>query len=135
MDGLQDLKNVVVMAATNRPEDIDPALMRPGRFDKIIDISMPNAEARFEIFKVHTKHMPLSKDVDLTELANMTDNYTGAEIENICREAGMNAIRAKHDAITDEDFRKAIKEVKPAIPKELSDRIKRFKEEPESMYR
>jgi len=135
MDGLQDLKNVVVLAATNRPEDIDPALLRPGRFDKIIEILMPDAPARFEIFKVHTKRMPLDKDVDIAELSNVTENYTGAEIENIVREAGMNAIRNKRDIVKKDDFMKALKEVRPAIPKEVTERIRRFKEEPESMYR
>ncbi len=135
MDGLQDLKNVVVLAATNRPEDIDPALLRPGRFDKIIEIPMPNAEARLAILKVHTKKMPLDKDVDLVEIANMTENYTGAEIENVVREAGMFAIRSKRDIVKREDFLKALEEIKPAIPKEVSERIKRFKEEPNTMYR
>ncbi len=135
MDGLQELKNVIVLAATNRPEDIDAALLRPGRFDKIIDIPMPDSTARLEIFKIHTKRMPLDKSVDLEGLASMTDNYTGAEIENICREAGMNAIRNNRDIVVFDDFKKALREVRPAIPKEVAERIRRFKEEPESMYR
>ncbi|MFP3279168.1 MAG: CDC48 family AAA ATPase [Candidatus Micrarchaeota archaeon] len=135
MDGLAGLKNVVVLAATNRPEAIDPALLRPGRFDRIIEIPMPDAETRLAIFKVHTRNMPLDKSVSLEELANQTDGYTGAEIENICREAGMNAIRANRDYVTREDFQKALQEVKPTIPKEVTERIKRFKEEPTSMYR
>ncbi|MCL5238999.1 MAG: CDC48 family AAA ATPase [Candidatus Marsarchaeota archaeon] len=135
MDGLSDLKNVVVLAATNRPEDVDPALLRPGRFDKVIEILMPDANARFEILKVHTKRMPIDKDVDLVELANVTEEYTGAEIENIVREAGMNAIRNKRSIVRKEDFMKALQEIKPAVPKEVAERIKRFKEEPESMYR
>jgi transitional endoplasmic reticulum ATPase len=135
MDGLQDLKNVVVLAATNRPEDLDPALLRPGRFDKVIEIPMPDAEARLKIFEVHVKRMPLDKDVNLIELANMTEEYTGAEIENIVREAGMNAIRNKRTIVRKEDFTRALQEIKPAIPKEVTERIKRFKEEPESMYR
>ena len=135
MDGLAGLKNVVVLAATNRPEAIDPALLRPGRFDRIIEIPMPDAETRLAIFKVHTRNMPLDKSVSLEELANQTDGYTGAEIENICREAGMNAIRANRDYVTREDFQRALQEVKPTIPKEVTERIKRFKEEPTSMYR
>ncbi|MGC8676387.1 MAG: CDC48 family AAA ATPase [Candidatus Micrarchaeia archaeon] len=135
MDGLQDLKNVVVLAATNRPEDIDPALLRPGRFDKIIEIPMPDAAARLEILKVHTKRMYLEKDVDLAEIANLTDNYTGAEIENVVREAGMYAIREKRTTVKRDDFIRALADIKPAIPKEVSERIKRFKEEPNSMYR
>jgi transitional endoplasmic reticulum ATPase len=135
MDGLSTLKNVVVLAATNRPEAIDPALLRPGRFDRIIEIPMPDAETRLAIFSVHTKRMPLDKSVELADLANTTEGYTGAEIENICREAGMNAIRANREVVVKEDFAKALKEVKPAIPKEITERIKRFKDEPTSMYR
>ncbi|MCL5105844.1 MAG: AAA family ATPase, partial [Candidatus Marsarchaeota archaeon] len=135
MDGLQEIKNVIVVAATNRPDMIDPALLRPGRFDKIIEIPIPNEKAREEIFKVHTKKMPLEKDVSVKEIASAAVNYTGAEIENVCREAGMNAIRNKRKKVTRDDFVIAFKEVKPAIPKELTERIKKFKEEPESMYR
>jgi transitional endoplasmic reticulum ATPase len=134
MDGLKELKDVVVLAATNRPDEIDPALIRPGRFDKIIDIPMPDAKARLSIFQVHTKRMPL-ENVSLEELANETENYTGAEIENLCREAGMNAIRNGREVVRRDDFAHALKEVKPAVPKELAERIKRFKDEPESMYR
>ncbi len=135
LDGLKELKNVVVLAATNRPDLMDPALLRPGRFDKIIEIPIPDEATRFEIFKVHTKRMPLAKDVDLVALAKYTENYTGAEIENVVREAGMSAIREKKDIVSKRDFEIALSEVKPAIPKELADRIKRFKEEPENMYR
>jgi len=135
MDGLSELKNVIVIAATNRPDTIDPALLRPGRFDKIIEIPMPDGETRREILSVHTRKMPLDKDVKLDEIADLTDNYTGAEIENLVREAGMSAIRAKRTSVNKGDFAAALKEVKPAVPKELSERIKRFKDEPENMYR
>ncbi len=135
MDGLGGLKNVIVIAATNRPDIIDPALLRPGRFDKIIEIPMPNEAARLEIFKVHMKRMPIAKDVSIEQLAKATEGYTGAEIENLTREAGMNAIRANRNEVIKEDFEKALEEIRPAIPKELSERIKRFKDEPENMYR
>ncbi len=135
MDGLKELKNVVVLAATNRPEDMDPALLRPGRFDKIIEIPMPDYEARLKIFGIHTRRMPLDKDVSREQLAEMTDNYTGAEIENLCREAGMNAIRHSKNIVSMADFKHAMEEVKPAVPKEVAERISRFKEEPQSMYR
>ena len=135
MDGLQELKNVVVLAATNRPEDIDPALLRPGRFDKIIEIPMPDYAARLKIFNIHTKKMPLDKDVDLENLAQLTENYTGAEIENLCREAGMNAIRHERDVVEQLTSHDSLQEVKPAIPKEVAERISRFKEEPQCMYR
>lgn len=135
MDGLSEMKNVFVLAATNRPDIIDPALLRPGRFDKIIEIPMPDVVTRQAIFAVHTKRMPLAKDVSLEELAAQTENYTGAEIENIVREAGMGAIRVQRDIVIKQDFVHALKEVRPTIPKELAERIKRFKEEPENMYR
>ncbi len=135
IDGLQELKNVVVLAATNRPENIDPALLRPGRFDKILEIPMPNEDARVRILEIHTRNMPLDKDVDIANIAKLTENYTGAELENVCREAGMNAIRHKKNIVTLEDYKHALGEVKPAIPKEVAERIRRFKDEPESMYR
>jgi transitional endoplasmic reticulum ATPase len=135
LDGMQELKNVIVIGATNRPDILDPALLRPGRFDKIIEIPMPDEQTRYEIFKVHTKRMPLAKNVKLEELAAMTEGYTGAEIENVVREAGMFAIRASKTEVSKQDFDNAINEVKPSIPKELADRIKRFKEEPQNMYR
>ncbi len=135
IDGMQESKNVFILAATNRPDVIDPALLRPGRFDKIIEIPMPDEQSRLAIIKVHTKRMPLAKDVSLESLAKDTENYTGAELENLIREAGMNAIRNHRDMVTKVDFERALDEVRPAIPKELSDRIKRFKDEPENMYR
>jgi transitional endoplasmic reticulum ATPase len=135
MDGLLESKGVFVLAATNNPERIEPALLRPGRFDKIIEIPMPNEKARFEIFKIHTRKMELDKAVVLEELANVTESYTSAEIENICREAGVNAIRNNREIVSKDDFLKALQDVRPTVPRELAERIKRFKEEPESMYR
>ena len=93
MDGLQSLKNVIVIGATNRPDILDPALMRAGRFDRVVEIPAPDEQTRLEVFKVHTSKMPLAKGVDLAGLAHKTDGYTGADIENLCREAGMEAIR------------------------------------------
>ena len=135
MDGLQEMKNILVIAATNRPDMVDPALLRPGRFDKIIEIPMPDEETRLAILKVHTRRMSLNKDIKLPELAKLTENYTGAELENLCREAGMNAIRKGLEAVSMKEFNEALQEIRPAIPRELSERIKRFKDEPESMYR
>ncbi|MEM2915437.1 MAG: AAA family ATPase, partial [Candidatus Bathyarchaeia archaeon] len=115
MDGLEGLKDVVVIAATNRRDLIDPALLRPGRFDKILDVPIPDREARLQIFKVHTKNMPLASDVDLERLADMTDGYVGAEIEALCREAGMEALRENINAekVEWKHFEKAAKNVKP----------------------
>lgn len=135
MDGLKDITGIVVLAATNRPDILDPALLRPGRFDKIISIPMPDYETRLSILKVHTKKMPLAKNVNLEDITKSTDGYTGAEIENLVREAGMNAIRGNKDIVDEEDFKKALIEVKPTVPRELADKISKFKSEPELMYR
>ena len=93
MDGLESLNNVVVIAATNRPDIIDPALLRPGRFDKIIYIGTPDKESRKKIFEIHTKNKPLEKDIDLDVLAERTEGCTGADIGAICNEAVMMAVR------------------------------------------
>jgi len=93
MDGLEELKGVVVLAATNRIDIVDTALLRPGRFDLIIELPMPDERARYEIFKVHTKKKPISKDVSLEELAEMAEGFTGADIEAVCNRAAMLAIR------------------------------------------
>ncbi|HLD02757.1 MAG TPA: AAA family ATPase, partial [Candidatus Nanoarchaeia archaeon] len=117
MDGLENLHDVVVIAATNRPDIIDPALLRQGRFDRIISTEVPDASAREMIFKVHTKGMPLDKDVSILELAKKTEGYVGADIEGLCREAGIFALRRDMETktITMTDFEKALKKVKPSI--------------------
>ena len=93
LDGIEELENVVVIAATNRPDLIDPSLLRPGRIDLKIEIPVPSEKSRAEIFKVHTRRMPLSKNINLNDYVKKTEGWTGAEIANLCREAGMNAIR------------------------------------------
>jgi len=93
IDGLESMSGVVVIAATNRPDIIDQGLLRPGRFDRLILIRGPDEKARLEILKIHTKSMPLADDVNLKELATVTDGYSGADIEALCREAAMLAIR------------------------------------------
>lgn len=93
MDGLVSLKNVVVIGATNRPDIIDGALLRPGRFDRNVYIPLPDKKARLEIFRVHTRRMPISSQVSFETLAEKTEGYTGADIEAVCREAAMNALR------------------------------------------
>ncbi len=117
MDGIRGLENVYVIAATNRVDIVDPALLRPGRFDKVIEVPMPDKVTRLEIFKVHTKKMPLAKDVDLKELAKLTEGFSGADIENVCREAGMLAIREalngkKTEKVTMKHFLDALERVK-----------------------
>jgi len=136
LDGLQNLKNVVVLAATNRPDILDSALLRPGRFDRIIEIPPPDEKTRLEIFKVHTRNMPLAEDVDLAELAAKTENFTGADIEGVCREAGMNAIREGVDKVTAAHFAEALKSARPSITGSRVEAIKKFKEQPGgAMYR
>jgi transitional endoplasmic reticulum ATPase len=93
MDGLEELEDVVVIATTNRPDLVDDALLRPGRFDRHIRVGIPDTDARRQIFDVHTADRPLAADVDLTELAARTDGYVGADIEAVCREAAMLAVR------------------------------------------
>ncbi|MEM4714137.1 MAG: CDC48 family AAA ATPase [Candidatus Nanoarchaeia archaeon] len=119
MDGLEDMTDVVVLAATNRPELLDPALLRPGRFDRFLLIPPPDEATRLEIFKIHTKNMPLDKDVNLKELAEKTEGYSGADIEALCREAAMFALRDNINAknVKLEYFEKALTKVKPSLTK------------------
>ena len=93
MDGLSDRGNVIVLGATNRPDSIDPALRRPGRFDREWEISVPNEDGRLEILLIHTRGMPLADDIDLKDLASELHGYTGADIKSLCREAAMKSIR------------------------------------------
>ncbi len=133
MDGLESLNNVVVIAATNRPDIMDPALLRPGRFDKSIFIGPPDKDSRRSIFGIHTRGKPLADDVDLEKLADETEGCTGADISAICNEAVMNAVRrliAKGKEPTDEeiqackvdaeDFQEALGKFGPAKRAELS---------------
>ena len=115
MDGLEELEDVAIIAATNRPDILDAGLMRPGRFDRHIQVKEPDEEARISIFKVHTKGMPLADDVDIKKLAKNTDGYVGADIEAVCREAAMLALRDDLEAseITYKYFKDAIDKVKP----------------------
>jgi len=93
MDGLNDRGNVIVLGATNRPDSVDPALRRPGRFDREFEISVPNEEGRLEILEIHTRGMPISNDIDLKDLSAELHGYTGADIKSLCREAALKSIR------------------------------------------
>ena len=115
IDGFDPRGEVKILAATNRPDILDPALLRPGRFDRLIHFPMPDEIARETIFKIHTKRMNLSKDVDLSKLAKNSDKATGADIKAICTEAGMFAIREEREHVTQADFEQAIAKVLPAI--------------------
>ena len=93
MDGLTDRGNVIVLGATNRPDSVDPALRRPGRFDREFEITVPNEDERYEILQIHTRGMPISEDIDLKDLSSELHGYTGADIKSLCREAAMKSIR------------------------------------------
>ena len=116
MDGLKSRGQVVVIGATNRPDSLDQALRRPGRFDRHIKVDLPNEDARLSIFKVHTEGMPLADDVSLEKLAKQTDGYVGADIEAVCREAAMLTLRNNLDAenVPYKYFKEALEKVKPS---------------------
>ncbi|QHN08294.1 CDC48 family AAA ATPase [Methanothermobacter sp. THM-2] len=115
IDGLEELQDVAVIAATNRPDILDPALLRPGRFDRHVKVDDPDREARLAIFKVHTKDMPLADDVNLEKLADKTEGYVGADIEAVCREAAMLTLRENMDAedVPMKHFLEAMEKIKP----------------------
>lgn len=135
MDGLLSLKNVIVIAATNRPDILDPALMRPGRFDRLIEVTAPDEKARLSIFTICTSKMPIDKSVDLKDLARATEGYTGADIDNLVREAGMSAIRDGSKKVTAKHFEASFKNVLPSIKKEHLESVNKFKTSAASMYR
>ncbi|MBW3022355.1 CDC48 family AAA ATPase, partial [Candidatus Woesearchaeota archaeon] len=122
MDGLEELHDVVVIAASNRPDIIDTGLLRPGRFDRIIHSGVPDKDTREKIFQVHTKNMPL-KDIDIKKLADKTDGYAGADIEAVCREAAILALRDDMRAkeVKQKHFDKAIDKVKASVTKEIKE--------------
>ncbi len=121
MSGLEDMHNVTVMAATNRPDMLDSAILRPGRFDRQVIVKAPNEKARLDILKVHTKNMPLAKDVDMKKMAKETEGFSGADLESLVREAGLNAMREKMDAkeVKKKHFSHALGEVSPSINPEM----------------
>jgi len=123
MSGLEDLHDVIVMAATNRPDILDSALLRPGRFDRQVLVPAPDAGAREEIFRIHTKGMPLEKDVDLKKMVRLTEGFSGADIEALAREAGLFALREKMDAktVSRKHFENAMKKASPSISKDMVD--------------
>jgi transitional endoplasmic reticulum ATPase len=132
LDGLVELKDVVVLAATNRPDLVDRSLLRPGRFDRLIYIPLPDTATRKDILKIHLTRMPVSENVAIEWLAEITENYSGADIENLCREAGMLALRehirpgmSKEELILDDitintdHFEIALERIKPHLSREM----------------
>ena len=131
MSGIEELKNVVVMAATNRPDIIDYSLLRPGRFDRHILVPAPDEKARLEILKIHTRGIPLSKDVNLEELAKKTKNFSGADLESLCRESAMRALREnlenkKVDKVEKRHFEETLKKMRPSIPEAVAKSYEEF---------
>jgi transitional endoplasmic reticulum ATPase len=130
MDGLEELQNVVVIGATNRPTLIDPALLRPGRFDELIYVGVPDTAGRRRILAIHTEDMPLAPDVDLESLARRTERFTGADLEDLVRRAGLTALRRGLDAgtVTMADFESALGETRASVTPEMLEEYERIQE-------
>ena len=124
MDGIEDLNNVIVVGATNRPDILDPALLRPGRFDRIVYVPVPDYDGRLVIMRIHTERTPLDDSVDLEELAKELDGYTGADLESLVREAAMIALREDMDTkkVKKDHFLKAMEKVRPSVSKSDQER-------------
>jgi transitional endoplasmic reticulum ATPase len=132
LDGIEDLKDVIFVAATNRPDLIDPGLLRPGRIDKLIHVGAPETKAREEILKVHVKNVPLEKDVDLKNLAEKTKGFSGADLFGLVMEAVM--IRLKENKmdkgnVSMKDFEEALKKINPSVADESEEAYENFREE------
>jgi transitional endoplasmic reticulum ATPase len=121
MDGIEEMQSVVVIGATNRPTLIDPALMRPGRLDELIYVPVPDKDGRLHILKIHTAKMPLAKDVDLPALAERTDKFTGADLEDLSRRAGLAALRGsiKVKKVTMAHFETALEDTRASVTAEM----------------
>ncbi|MBI5872188.1 CDC48 family AAA ATPase [archaeon] len=130
IDGMEGIHNVVVIGATNRPDILDPALLRPGRFDRIVMTPVPDKKAREEIFKIHLNGMKLAKDVDIKRLIEKTESYVGSDIDAICREAGMLALREDINAneVKMKHFEAALKKVRPSVTFEDAKKYKEIEE-------
>jgi transitional endoplasmic reticulum ATPase len=130
MDGLEDLNDVLVIGATNRPDMLDPGLLRPGRFDKVLLVGAPNEEGRHQILKIHTKNMPLAKDVVLGDFAKKTTGFTGADIEAFVREAAMIALRESKETkqVKNKHFNEALKKIKPSVSKPILEVYKKIED-------
>ncbi len=129
MDGIESRKSIVTIASTNRPDIVDPAFLRPGRFDRLIYVEPPDIEARLKILEVHTKKMPLTEDISLKMLAEKTEGYSGADLENVCREAGMAAIREKMeelDTIEKRHFETALLKIKSTLSRDIIERYEKI---------
>jgi transitional endoplasmic reticulum ATPase len=128
MDGISSLQDIIVIAATNRPNLIDPAVLRPGRFDRLIYVPEPDEKSRLQILRLYSKSMPLAKDVTIDQLGLVTKYYSGADLENICREAAIHALRRDINSaeVTMKDFQDALKEVGPSVSPDMEKWYKSF---------
>jgi transitional endoplasmic reticulum ATPase len=128
IDGIVTLEDIVVIAATNRPDIVDPAVLRPGRFDRLIYVPEPDEKSRLQIVKIYTKNMPLAKDVSLEGLTEITKNYSGADIEALCRESAMYALRRDVNTkeVTMRDFHEAMKRIGPSVSPDMEKWYKSF---------
>lgn len=120
LDGFDPLDKVKMIMATNRPDVLDPALMRPGRLDRKIEICLPNEQGRVDIVKIHAAKIAKHGDIDYDAIAKLSDGFNGADLRNVCTEAGMFAIRGERDYVVDEDFMKAVRKVAEAKKLESS---------------
>jgi 26S proteasome regulatory subunit T4 len=111
MDGFDVLHRVKIVMATNRPDTLDPALLRPGRLDRKIEIPLPNEQGRLEILKIHASSITKHGDIDYEAVVKLSEGFNGADLRNVCTEAGMFAIRAERQYVTQEDFMKAVRKV------------------------
>ncbi len=142
MDGIERLKDVFVVAATNRPDTLDPALIRPGRLDRMVYVGVPDLAGRKSIFEIYLKKTPLAADVSIDDLAEMTGGYTGADIEAVCREAVMTALRTDMSvqAVSAENFAAALDVIRPSVGEELNEKYEKMedyikhKDEPDDDY-
>ncbi|AKH43648.1 transitional endoplasmic reticulum ATPase [Altererythrobacter atlanticus] len=132
MDGMEELNSIVVIGATNRPTLVDPALLRPGRFDELVYVGAPNKDGRELILKIHTRNMPLAGDVDLSALADKTPRYTGADLEDVVRRAGLVAIRrdgTNAKEVTAQDFAEALEDSRPTVTEQMEQEYAKMKGE------
>ncbi|MDR7102317.1 CDC48 family AAA ATPase [Croceicoccus sp. BE223] len=132
MDGLEELQSVVVIGATNRPTLVDPALLRPGRFDELVYVGAPSEPGRLHILKIHTGTMPLAGDVDLAAIAKRTERYTGADLEDVVRRAGLNAIRREGAGVTQvtkADFEDALEDSRPTVTDQMAEEYAKMRGE------
>ena len=127
LDGLEELQGIVVIAATNRPNLIDPALLRPGRFDELIYVPVPDLGARRHILGIHTGRMPLAQDVDLDVVAERTERYTGADLQDVVRRAGLQALRRQKDEVSQAEFETAIGESRASVTPEMEEEYQQIK--------